>query len=76
MNIAIELAERGWLPDRVVRAGIRSLLRNRRNAQQNRLGGKSENAIEQHLEAMRASPIVIRSILFSGISFLEDSYLL
>ncbi len=32
MNIAVELAERGWLPDRVVRAGIRSLLRNRRNA--------------------------------------------
>ena len=59
MNIAVELAERGWLPDRMVRAGIRSLLRNRRNAQQARLAGKNEDAIEQHLEAMRASPIAV-----------------
>ena len=38
MNIAIEAAERGWLPDSVVRAGIRSLLRNRLNGQQQQPG--------------------------------------
>ena len=59
MNIAVELAERGWLPDRVVRAGIRALLRSRRNAQQKEFSGKSEDAIERHLEAMRASPIAV-----------------
>ena len=59
MNIAVELAERGWLPDRVVRAGIRALLRSRRIAQQKRLSDTSESVIEQHLEAMRASPIAV-----------------
>ena len=59
MNIAVELAERGWLPDRVVCAGIRALLRSRRNAQLKRFSGKSDDVIEQHLEAMRASPIAV-----------------
>ncbi len=59
MNIAIEAAERGWLPDSVVRAGIRSLLRNRLNGQQQQPGSKGEDALERHLEAMRTSPIAV-----------------
>ena len=59
MNIVLEAVERGWLPDSVVRAGIRSLLRNRLNAQQKQPGRKSGGAFEQHLAVMRTSPIAV-----------------
>ena len=52
MNIVLEAVERGWLPDSVVRAGIRSLLRDRRNAQQKQAGRKSGGAFEQHLACL------------------------
>ena len=43
-TLAIELAERGWLPDRVLRAGIRRLVRARLADENARVAGDPARA--------------------------------
>ena len=57
MSVSIAAAERGWLPDWVVRAGVRSLLRGRLRRLQSAVGGGADRQRARHLEAMRAGPI-------------------
>jgi cyclopropane-fatty-acyl-phospholipid synthase len=55
MDALVSAAERGWLPDPVVRLGIRRLLRERlREAQAGAAAGH-----EQVLDAMRSGPIAV-----------------
>jgi cyclopropane-fatty-acyl-phospholipid synthase len=54
VDAGIELAERGWLPDPLIRAGIRRFVRERLDEQ--RQGGASPAALAERLKAM---PIAI-----------------
>jgi len=58
MNLGIAAAERGWLPDRVVRAGIRRLLGERLRECE---AGTTDGALSRHLEAMRTGPIALET---------------
>ena len=53
-NLALELAERGWVPDRLLRVGIRSLLR----ARLRRIRSGSEST-DEVVEALRRGPLAI-----------------
>jgi len=59
MNVAIELAERGLVPDRLLRAGIRNLLRRRRAAEETRAA--APGADRAWLEHMAGSPIALET---------------
>ena len=59
MKAGIDAAERGWLPDRIVRRGIRRLLRRRLREERRRVGDGLEAALERTLAAMRESPIAL-----------------
>jgi len=50
-------AERGWLPDVLVRLGIRSLVRGRLGLERRRAGGATELANAEHRLRMRQGPI-------------------
>ncbi len=56
MSLAIELAERGWLPDGVISVGIRQLLRQRLAAERAR---DTPERLDDHLATMRAGPIAV-----------------
>ena len=57
MSMSIAAAERGWLPDWIVRAGIRSLVRERLRTLRSTAGEDSDPQRSRHLDAMRAGPI-------------------
>ena len=57
MTPAVTAAERGWLPDRLVQIGIRSLLRGRLALERRRCSGVRERAIDAHRALMRQGPI-------------------
>jgi cyclopropane-fatty-acyl-phospholipid synthase len=59
MNVAIELAERGLVPDRLLRAGIRNLLRRRRADESAKAADPTERV--SWLESMAASPIALET---------------
>src|SRR6185369_13350122 len=59
MNVAIELAERGLVPDPLVRAGIRRLLRRRRDDEAAR--AVDPHAVAAWLTQMAASPIAFET---------------
>ena len=59
MNVAIELAERGLLPDRLVRAGIRNLLRRRREDESAKAARPGAEAA--WLKRMADSPIALET---------------
>ncbi len=59
MSLAIEAAERGWLPDWAVRRGIRRLLRRRLEVEHRQAGEGSEPVLCRMLAAMRESPIAL-----------------
>jgi cyclopropane-fatty-acyl-phospholipid synthase len=56
VGAAIELAERGWLPDALIRVGIRSFVRARLEEQ--RQGGSSATALAERLKSM---PIAVEA---------------
>jgi hypothetical protein len=49
MTLALAAAERGWLPDGLIRLGIRSLLRGRLELERRRTGGDLEQALDAYL---------------------------
>ncbi len=57
MSLAIDLAERGWLPDGVISMGIRRLLRQRLASERAHPDGAAR--LDAHLATMRAGPIAI-----------------
>ena len=59
MKTAIQLVERGLVPGIVLRRGIRSLLKQRVEEEQERQRGGRERAIEAWTEEMRSSPIAL-----------------
>jgi len=59
MNVGIELAERGLIPDPFLRVGIRRLLRRRRAEEAAR--AEHPEAIERWLAEMAASPIALET---------------
>ena len=59
MSLAITVAERGWMPDRLVCLGIRSMLRDRLALEQAQAGEDLSQAIDRRLKDMRESPIAI-----------------
>ena len=56
MSLALKAAEAGWLPDWVVRSGIRSLLRQRLR-DRSRASADGAGSVTAQLTAMRAGPI-------------------
>ena len=52
-------AERGWLPDGLIRLGIRSLLRGRLEMERRRAGGGSGRAVDNHRVLMRQGPVAV-----------------
>jgi cyclopropane-fatty-acyl-phospholipid synthase len=58
-GVGVELAERGLLPDPLVRAGIRSLVRARIRQEDRGDPEASAEALRERLESMRAGPIAI-----------------
>lgn len=59
MNPGIAAAEHGWIPDWVVRWGIRSMLRERLRHQRVVSADGIERARSRHLDAMRAGPVAL-----------------
>jgi len=59
MNVGIELAERGWVPDQLVRAGIRSLLRRRRATEAAKAADPGASAA--WLKEMARAPIALET---------------
>ncbi len=60
-SLAIELAERGWLPDRVVRLGIRRLLRERLADERARAAGDAGAAEARFAAELARGPIVLHA---------------
>lgn len=58
MNSGITLAERGLVPDRLIRAGIRHQLRRRLRAEEARTAS-GQGGLVPHLAVMRAGPIAV-----------------
>lgn len=56
---AIELVERGWIPDRLVRAGIRGLLRQRLRQEKAASAGDAQEAKRRLIEELKGSPIAL-----------------
>ncbi len=57
--ILIDLAERGYIPDRLVRLGIRTLLRRRLTCERRSQAAASTDAAVQFAEQLRTSPLAI-----------------
>ena len=58
MNV-IDAAERGWLPDALVRVGIRRLLRQRLNREAQHDPGEQQAAKSAFVDSLRAGPIAL-----------------
>jgi cyclopropane-fatty-acyl-phospholipid synthase len=59
MKPLIDLADRAWLPDRLIRLGIRRLNRMRLKTESNRHGPRSGQAIAEFVETMAQGPIAL-----------------
>jgi len=55
------LAERGWLPDSAIRAGIRRLLRARLQAESARADDSTEESLRRFAEQQRREPIAVET---------------
>lgn len=60
-NFAIRCCERGWLPDRLIRMGMRALMRQRLAAEHAHDGARRAEALETLIAELRASPIAIET---------------
>ncbi|QGZ65539.1 SAM-dependent methyltransferase [Paraburkholderia acidisoli] len=60
-NFAIRCCERGWLPDWLIRAGMRTLMRQRLAAEHANDGARRAEALETLIAQLRASPIAIET---------------
>jgi len=60
-GLALRCAERGWLPDPAIRAGMRMLLRQRLRDEHAGDGSRRAEAFETLLADLRASPIAIET---------------
>lgn len=58
MNLLSNMAEKGYLPDRLIRYGIRRLDRRRIKTES---GGDRERKIQDFIESMRRSPVAIHT---------------
>ncbi len=61
MNILTELAERGWLPDALIRYGIRSLDKKRLQMEDTGDVEAQRAALAQFIAVMRQSPIAVQT---------------
>jgi len=61
MNVAMKLAERGWLPDRLIRFGIRRLDRMRLRDISHEDETSSQKVKQDFIDAIRQSPIAIET---------------
>lgn len=61
MSVAISLAERGVLPDAVVRAGIRKLLRSRLEAEAGRSSDEQTESLARFAQECRDGPIALET---------------
>jgi cyclopropane-fatty-acyl-phospholipid synthase len=59
MTLAIDLAERGWLPDRVLRAGIRRLVRARLADERIRAAGDPSRSEAEFAAELAGGPIAL-----------------
>ena len=59
MSLAIELCERGWLPDRLVRLGMRQLMATRLRAESLDHGAAQAARFADCLDELRRSPIAL-----------------
>ena len=59
MSVAIRAAESGWVPDWIVRTGIRGLVGQRLREQRRAAGAGPEATRDRHLAAMRDGPIAL-----------------
>ncbi len=57
--LALAAAERGLMPDGLIRLGIRSLLRGRLEAERRRAGGGSARTVDDHRVLMRQGPVAV-----------------
>ncbi len=57
----IELAEKRWLPDPVIRLGMRRLLRQRLTEEERRAGGQYEVALDEFARRQRESVVTIET---------------
>ena len=60
MNTTLDLVEQGWVPDRLVRLGIKGLLTRRLRQEQRRSGEVPRQALGDFLDELRRSPIAVR----------------
>jgi cyclopropane-fatty-acyl-phospholipid synthase len=60
-NIAIRWCERGWLPDWLIRMGMRRLMRRRLADEYAHDGTRRAEALETLIDELRASPIAIET---------------
>ncbi|WP_321870731.1 SAM-dependent methyltransferase [Paraburkholderia tropica] len=60
-SLAIRLCERGWLPDALIRMGMRTLLRRRLADEHAHDGTRRAEAFETLIDELRASPIAIET---------------
>ena len=58
MNWKMEIAERGLVPDAVLRSGIRGMLKGRLKAEHRR-NGESDEGIRRLTDIMRQSPLAL-----------------
>ena len=61
ISLPIELAERGWIPDRLLRAGIRRLIRERLRDERARAGSDPSRGEAEFASNMARGPIVIHA---------------
>jgi len=59
VNIAIEWAERGWIPDSVIRLGIRRLLRLRLRQQRQAEGDEPRGAMARLIDELSRGPVAV-----------------
>lgn len=59
MNIAIEWAERGWIPDGMIRLGIRRLLRQRLRQQRLAEGDEPRGAMARLIDELSRGPLAV-----------------
>jgi len=61
MSMLIDMAESGWLPDRLIRFGIRRLDRKRLREENHRQSGQQRSALDSFISEMHQSPIAMKT---------------